>query len=54
MSKLKMKNNQREVKAFWLNKSIVVTLPKDFLTKPVKVKQTLEDKKLILEVKTDG
>ena len=54
MSKLKMRNNQREVKAFWLNKSIVVTLPKDFLTKPVKVKQVLKNGKLILEAERHG
>ena len=54
MSKKKMEKGERTVKAFRLNKSLVIVLPKDFCNQPAWIKQVLRDNKLILEVEGHG
>jgi len=48
MSKKKLKDGERQVKPFRLNKSIVVTIPRDFLEEPTMLKQILVDKNNLL------
>ena len=48
MSKKKLKNGERQVKPFKINKSIVVTIPRDFLEEPTMLKQILIDKNNLL------
>jgi hypothetical protein len=48
MSKKKLKDGERQVKPFRLNKSIVVTIPRDFLEEPTMLRQILIDKNNLL------
>jgi hypothetical protein len=48
MSRKKLKNGERWVKPFRLNKSIVVVIPRDFLEEPTMLRQILVDKNNLL------